>query len=200
LKALIVLFNGDFNNLNLDNYDLVIACDRGAYILSKMNIHFDIAVGDFDSVNDTEFELIKNYAKEIIKLNPIKDDSDTLHAISLCNNYDEIIINGGIKGNRIEHFIANLLLIFSNNKIKMFDSNSFIELIDSNDYNVKLNYKFVSLFSLSDDTIISLSGFKYNLNNFNLKQYNPLGLSNEIINNPKIDLIKGKLIIIYTNE
>ena len=52
---------------------------------------------------------------------------------------------------------------------------------------------------IDNESIISLEGFKYILNNYHLKYNDPLCLSNEIINNPKINLIKGRLLIIYSH-
>ena len=80
----------------------------------------------------------------------------------------------------------------------MLNENSLFETITNNNYKVKEGYKFISIFAI-EDSIISLYGFKYNLRNYLLKTNDPLCISNEIINNPKIDLIKGKLLIIYTH-
>ena len=78
------------------------------------------------------------------------------------------------------------------------DEDSLIEVIRDNNYKIKDGYKFISLFSI-EDSIISLNGFKYNLNKYLLKPNDSLCLSNEILDNPKIDLEKGKVIIIYSH-
>lgn len=199
MKAAIILKNSDLTNFNKDDFDIVIGADRGAYVAIKNNIILDISIGDFDSVNNEEFDLIKNNSKKIIKLNPIKDESDTHEAIELVKNYDKIIIFGGIKGNRIEHLFANIIDLMNYNNVSLIDSNSLIEIINDNNYEINLNYKFISLYSLVNESIISLDGFKYNLNEYHLKYNDSLCLSNEIINNPKINLIKGKLLIIYSH-
>ena len=159
----------------------------------------DLAVGDFDSVSKEEFELIKKN-NDIIKLNPIKDDTDTEHALNLVKNYDEILILGGINGNRIEHFISMLIYLkkFPNFIIK--DDYSIIYTIDKSISIKKDEYKYISLFSLDDNTIISLDGFKYNLCNYNLKKDNPLGVSNEIIKDYGNIKIKGRIIIVKTKD
>ena len=124
MKALLVLYNCNLNNFNND-YDLIIGIDRGAYNLASNNIKMDIAYGDFDSVNEAEFELIKKYSKKIVKLNPIKDLSDTYQVIKDYKNYD-ITILGGIYGKRIEHFYSNLLSLINYDNIKIMDENSLI--------------------------------------------------------------------------
>lgn len=198
MKAAIILKTADLKNFNKNDYDIVLGADYGALHAIRNNIIPDIAVGDFDSCTEEEFNEIKSKVKRIDKLNPIKDMSDTNEAISIVKDYDEIYILGGIQGKRIEHFFANIIDMINNPNLKILDANSLIETIDSkHDYTVKLGYKFVSIYAL-EEAIVSLEGFKYNLNDYLMKTNDPLGLSNEIINNPKLTLKKGRLIIIYS--
>ena len=198
MKAAIILKDAYLKNFN-NYYDLIIGADKGALHAIKNGIIPDISIGDFDSVNDLEFELIKNNSKRIIKLNPIKDKSDTSEAIDLVKNYDEIHILGGIKGKRIEHLFSNIIDIINHDNVLIKDEDSLIEVVKDNNYKVRYDYKFVSLYAISD-SIISLTGFKYNLSDYNLKLFDSLCLSNEIIDNPKIELKKGKLLIIYSYQ
>ena len=130
MKTVIIL--GNINKIDKDslNDSYIIGCDRGSYVAASNNIIMDIAIGDFDSVNDIEFELIKKFAKKVIKLNPIKDLTDTKEALNLCNEFSNILILGGIKGHRIEHFYANLIEICNDKRISMMDENSLIETHD----------------------------------------------------------------------
>lgn len=197
MKAAIILKDAylkDFNNC----YDIIVGADRGSLHALNNGIIPDISIGDFDSVNEIEFEKIKNNSKKLIQLNKIKDSSDTHEAINLVSNYDEIHIFGGIKGKRIEHLFSNLIDLINYPNVSIMDEDSLIETINDNNYIVKENYKFVSLYAV-EDSVIDLTGFKYELNNYLLKRNDPLCLSNEIINNPKINLKKGKLLIIYSH-
>lgn len=191
------------NNINLNNYDFqnkyVIGIDKGCMYALKNNIQLDYAVGDFDSLDKDTFNILSKTTK--LKILPReKDDTDTAYAIKLCQNASNIDILGGIQGRRIEHFIANILLLKKNKNIRIIDDYSLIFTID-NDY--KLNkslYKYVSFYSLSDETIISLMGFKYNLDNYNLKVFDPLATSNEIVECGYIKIIKGKVLVILTKD
>ncbi len=185
-------------NFNKDYYDIIVGADRGALHAIKNNIIPDISVGDFDSVNSMEFEIIKNNSKKLIKLNSIKDNSDTNEAISLVSDYDNIEILGGIQGKRIEHLFANIIDLINHPNVLIKDEYSLIETITNDKYIVREDYKYISIYAI-DDSIIDLRGFKYNLYNYNLNVNDPLCLSNEIINNPKINLKKGKLLIIYSH-
>ena len=198
MRAVLILFNINKINKDILKDALIVGVDRGALNAINQGINLDIAIGDFDSVNENEFELINKNSKKLIKLNRIKDETDTFEAINLVKDCDEIIILGGIKGNRIEHFYANLMLLNKYNNLKIIDDNSLIE-IKNKPFKPNLDYKYISIFSLDDNNIISLSGFKYNLDKYNLKINNPLCISNEIIANPYID-INGKILIIYSNE
>ena len=199
MKATLVIGN----NYKIDKDDFkdsyVIGVDKGALYLYQNNIKMDLAVGDFDSISKNDLELIEKETK-VIKLNPIKDDSDTEHAINLVKNYDEILILGGIQGKRIEHFYALLLYLQISKNIILKDNNSLIYYRE-NDFKIAKNeYKFISFFSLDDNTYISLNGFKYNLDNYNLKRLDPLCLSNE----KKEDIVeiklKGKILVIETKD
>ena len=197
MKAAIILKDAYLTNFN-NCYDIIIGADRGALHALNNGIIPDISIGDFDSVSKIEFEKIKNNSKKLIQLNKIKDSSDTHEAIKLVSNYDEIHILGGIKGKRIEHLFSNIIDLINYPNLSIMDEDSLIETINDNNYKVKENYKFVSLYAI-DEAIIDLIGFKYELNNYLLKRNDPLCLSNEIINNPKINLKKGKLLIIYSH-
>ncbi len=199
MRAALILFDIEKINKEYLKDAQIIGVDRGALNAINNGIKLDISIGDFDSVSEDEFNLIKENSNKVIKLNKIKDETDTNEAIRLVKDYDEIIIVGGIKGKRIEHFYANLLEIINNPKIKMVDDNSLIEVMDNNNYKVRQGYKYISIFGVCD-SVVSLSGFKYNLDNFKLSRLSSLGVSNEIVDNPSINLISGKLLIIYSNE
>src|SRR5690625_6825176 len=47
-----------------EKIDFWIGCDRGNLYLIEQRIPIDLAVGDFDSVDPSEFNEIKSYAKE----------------------------------------------------------------------------------------------------------------------------------------
>ena len=160
----------------------------------------DCAVGDFDSISANELESLKQYTK-VIELNPVKDDTDTLHALRLYSNYDNLIILGGITGSRIDHFIANLKLFYEFPNLIIKDDNTEIKLCDKHLFFQKDEYNFYSFFALEDVYDLSLKGFKYELDNFYLSHTSPLGVSNEIIENKaSLSYSKGKLLLIKTKE
>lgn len=190
------------HDINLSDYDFnnkyIIGIDEGAYIAYKNGIHLDVAIGDFDSIDRTNYSLIKDWTNTI-KLNPIKDDTDTMAAINLCKDAKKITILGGIQGKRIEHFIANVILMKNDKRIEMIDNNSHIFTRDSSFIINKNKYKFISLFALEDVIDLTLKGFKYNLDNYSLKTNDPLTISNELIEDKgEICFKEGKILVIMS--
>ncbi len=94
------------------SFDLIIAVDKGLEILDKLNINPDYIVGDFDSIDKSVFKKYENGEFKIIKLNPIKDLTDTNEALNLAieKGSDEIYVLGGI-GSRIDHTIGNIHIL-----------------------------------------------------------------------------------------
>ena len=199
MRAIIILNNILNIDKNILNDSFIIGADKGAINAINQGIKLDLALGDFDSVTKDEYEIIKNNSKKIINLDPIKDVTDTNYAINLVKDYEEIILLGGIKGKRIEHFLSNLIDLYNYPNLKIMDDNSLILIMDKS-FKPLDNYKFISLYSLSNDTIISLSGFKYNLDNYNLKTNDSLGVSNEIINDAFVEIKQGKILVIYSKD
>jgi thiamine pyrophosphokinase len=189
----------DLSKYKFDN-NLVIGIDKGAYLAYKAGIKLDYAVGDFDSISAQELEDLKNYTN-IIKLNPIKDDTDTLHALRMFAKYDKLIVLGGITGKRIDHFVANLKLFYEFPNLVMVDDDTFISLCDKESYFHKDEYNFYSFFALEDVYDLSLDGFKYNLSNHTLLRNSSLGISNEIVlDKASLSYSLGKLLLIKTKN
>lgn len=196
--VLIIGHDMDFSKFNFTN-KYVIGVDEGAYIALQNGINLDVAIGDFDSVDAKRLAYIKSKT-QVIELSPMKNDTDTGAALKLCKDATKIIILGGIQGKRIEHFIVNLLLMELNPKIEMLDNNSHMYIMDSSFSIRKTDYKFISFFALTN-TILTLEGFQYPLTNYNLKNTDPLTISNEIIADRGIVTIKdGRILVIQSKE
>ncbi len=202
MKIAIILFDVNLKSFNFADY-YTIGVDRGALNAVNNNIKLDLAVGDFDSVSDVEYSQITSNSKEVIKLNPIKDDTDTLFALNKAYKLsNDVTIFGGIKGERIEHFLSILGLLLKFKDLKIIDNNSLIFRKDEN-FSIKReefsDYKFFSVFSLSNDLNITLKGFKYNLDNYNLKIDNTaFAISNQIVSEEASITINDKALFILS--
>jgi thiamine pyrophosphokinase len=106
-------------------------------------------------------------------------------------------------GGRIEHSIANIQLltrIAEEGGIGyLYDDNKVLTVIKDSEIEFPTKENgFISVFSLSDKSEgVTISGLKYEIENAELTNNFPLGVSNEYIGKPsKISVKKGILLII----
>ena len=175
--------------------DFIISVDGGYEYLNKLNLIPDIHLGDNDSSEN------KNYVvkKEVIKYNPIKDDSDLALAINyiLNNSNKEEVIVYNATGNRLDHYEANIRLLLKHPdiNIKIIDDKNLIYVINKDTFIFKSDYKYISFFNYESYTIISVDGFKYNLDNYKMKKHDNFCLSNEIITKGIVKVTKPILCV-----
>ena len=174
----------------------IIAVDGAVDALSKQGIDYQLAVGDFDSLENTE--LLKG---EVIKLNPIKDDSDTAKALEIAfNKSNEVILIGGTEGARKDHFIANLMMLLRYPSLAICDRKNHISIKKPGLYSIeKKEYDYLSVFPI-EDSLITLKNVKYPLFNYALNRFNPLGLSNEIIGIASLEVHQGLILLIQSKD
>lgn len=203
MKGVIVIGNNLSPALTKAECDgaFVIGADKGALYCYKHGIAMDVAVGDFDSLTEEEKDKVTAFAKRAVILNPIKDDTDTAHALSLLGGCGEVTILGGIQGKRIEHFLAILDLLSADKRVCLKDDDSFIRVYEPGDYRIeKGRYRFFSFFAL-EDALLSLEGFAYPLHDFLLKRFDPLGVSNQIDGEAgRLALKSGKLLLVCSKS
>lgn len=172
-------------HIDFDDDSVVCGIDSGSIFALKNNIKLDYALGDFDSISDDELNLLLSTDAKILKLKPEKDETDTEYAIKYFSDYQTIVICGGIKGKRIDHLIANINLLKKYKNVYIFDNDSLItNICNFNDVSNE-NYYYVSFF-LEENSILSLDGFKYNLDNYKFDKFDNLCISNEIIADPSV--------------
>ncbi len=188
------------NNVDLASFDFnnkyVVGIDKGALYALECGIKLDLALGDFDSIDEDQFDLIKDRTS-IKKLNPIKDDTDTFDAVKMLNDYSKITILGGIQGKRIEHFMANINMLKLDNRIEIIDNYSHIFIKNESFILKKDQYKYVSFFAVEDVFGLDLIGFKYDLSNQILSSIDSFCISNELTSSTGfVNFRKGKLLVI----
>ncbi len=178
--------------------DYIIGVDQGCELLIKNNIYFDLALGDFDSIQNSEIEKINKYAKKILKYPQVKNQTDSMIALEEAIKLQpkSIEMYGGI-GKRFDHSYANLLLIMKYD-IKIITESVTMYGLKPGKYSISNDFQYISLFALKDVTELSLSGFKYELNNHNLSINDPLCISNE--GSGIISFSSGFLLVIHQNE
>lgn len=180
------------------DFDYLIGVEKGALDIINAGKTLDLAIGDFDSISSSDKKIIFDNAKKVIEFSSIKDDTDTTLAVKEAKKLsNDITICGGIKGNRIEHFISNLFLV-NNYDVKIIDDNSKIYKIEVGTYDFVEKCCYVSFFAL-EESIITLNNFFYPLDNYHMKMYDSLGISNKPLKNAKAIVKKGKILVIESN-
>lgn len=204
MRALI-FSGGEFarlpDDVNLNNYDLVIAADSGYLAACDCGVVPDVFIGDFDSVLKEEVK-----SKKIISLNPVKDKTDTQEAIDYAVSHGaKFITIVGALGNRFDHTLANVhLLKYAHTKgvmAEIADTDTYVTLVDSELSLKKKDGFCISLLPLSDCFGVSATGVFYPLDNAEMSIGNPYGISNEFVDDfAKISVKSGDLLVILSKS
>ena len=196
--------------LKKNKYDCMIAADSGMNFLHRNKIIPDIIAGDFDSVDDDSLDEFSSLSDvEILRLNPIKDDTDTEFVIreAIRRGATEIVILGAT-GTRLDHALANVYLLGigleEEVKIQIVDAHNRIRMITDTMEIAKTEQfgDFVSVLPmLGDAEGVTLTGVKYPLQDAKLNSFSSLGISNEITDErATISVKKGTLLIIESRD
>lgn len=191
--------NYDIDMLYKETKEEVNICvDQGCKIALASKIRIHKAIGDFDSLDIDIYEELKREVNDIIELNSIKDYTDTYTAVkeALKLNPDQIVIYGAL-GNRIDHSIANIMLLKLGN-ITILNNTTRMKMLNPGKYEINNEYQYISFFAEEDVFNLNLKGFKYELNNITLTEENPLCISNE--GSGTISFDEGVLLVIQNND
>ena len=192
-----------------NQYDYIIASDKGLETLDFLQIKPDYIIGDFDSINKSVLnKYVDRNDIELVRLNPMKDFTDThmalKHAIEIKSTNITII---GAIGTRIDHTIANISVLKEaleyNIPCTILNEKNKIFLVDKNITIKKESmYPYISLIPLTTNVKgVTLKGFKYLLDNSIIQIGQSIGISNEQIEEEAtIKINEGILIVIKTTD
>lgn len=178
--------------------DFIVGIDRGALFCVQNRISMDIAIGDFDSVSETELESIRSNCKEIIRLDPVKDVTDTQAALELVASAEEIWLCGGL-GGRIDHQLINIGLVRSDLRLKLWDEQHLIYAVSGEKNIKKAGYRYLSLFA-AQPSVVSLTGVKYPLTDRKIDLSDLYLVSNEILEEEAYLAVEGRVLVIQSND
>lgn len=187
-----------------------IGVDRGALFLMQYGIKPDLAIGDFDSLDEEEKMKMVQCISKIIYAQPEKEDTDTelalQEAMALYPDSEFILI--GMTGGRIDHFLSNLWLplqkrfsMVTENLI-LLDSQNTIKyyLPGSHQIRKEVGKKYVSFICLLPVEKLSLVGVKYPLLHQNYTRAISL-VSNEFLSDSAtFSFDKGLVAVIQSKD
>ena len=183
-----------------ENY---IGVDKGALTLARNGKRMLLAIGDFDSVEESDLAYIKEYSDTLLQLNPIKDDTDSEAAVmyAIEKGYQRIHLYGGL-GGRLDHAMINLRLVSRfPETVYLHDQNNFIYSLAEGVHSIdKSDYTYISFFT-EDEATISLEGLKYPLDKQQLTNKDTYTTSNEILEDRGIVTVHaGKVTVIQSKD
>lgn len=180
--------------------------DAGVKGLLNAGIRVEKAYGDFDSVTEADLELFKkSLALDIVP--SAKDFTDSeLALLSLAElGYTAIDVYGAL-GGRKDHELMNIQLLTHEKlrdiDIRLLDDTNEIMLLTEGEYIFQADQdkKYVSFIPFYDETLLTLEGFKYDLEDTYVSIGKTLTVSNEYKdNNVVINTDKDILMIKSTD-
>lgn len=199
--------------LEKSTYDTLIAADSGMNFLYRNGIMPDVIAGDFDSVDEAAYAYFMREDSatkpEILRLNPMKDDTDTEFVLreAIRRGATEITILGGT-GTRLDHVMGNIHLLGiglqENLQIQLVDVHNRIRMMTGEICIRKQEQfgQFVSLLPFDGNAKgVTLTGFKYPLENHTIESFCSLGISNEIVEEEAwIYVREGILLVIESRD
>lgn len=212
MKAIVVA-GGDAaadDAAQLGGADLVIAADAGAAWLAARGIRPDIVVGDMDSVDPALLERLAAEGVTIERHPPDKDASDAELAVdrAVGAGADEVVVLGALAGGRLDHELANLLLLadpaWRAKGLRIVRGGTSARALHGGD-RLALDLAtgdLVTLLPIAGDAIgVRTRGLEYPLDGETLRLGRSRGLSNRVRQAPaSVSLERGTLLIIETKK
>src|SRR3989454_5603486 len=207
----VVVAHGDVlpsDRAAIDDKDLVVAADGGALALERWKILPHLVVGDMDSLGDAGIERLARQGIGVAKFPAAKDESDLELAVAQAINAGakEIVLLGALGGERIDHEVANLLLLadpgYDGVRIEARRGALRIRAIRGK---ASLPHPgpvsaLVTLLPVNGDAEgVTTEGLRFPLRDETLRFGRARGLSNEVASMPaKVTVRKGSLLVFET--
>ncbi len=202
MRDCVILAGGDLRGtVRIPAGALLLCADCGYRHAQRLGLVPDILMGDFDSFTE---QLPENC--EILRHPAEKDETDTMLAVYCgrdrgCTRFH---IYGAFGGARLDHSIANLQMLhhmaLQGLHGILYDGETQVTVQLAGTLRYPQKHGYLSLFSLTDVcTGLTVKGVKYPLQDAQLTNAFPLGVSNEILEDAaEITLQSGALLVMQT--
>lgn len=198
--------------------DYCIAADSGLVMADKLGLTVDLLLGDYDSVDKKIFEKYnrntktitypceKDYTDTHLALKKAIEKIKKLQDTSKDSTEDEIAIIGAT-GTRYDHAFTNIFVLDESLeagiRCAIYDKNNKIYLADKS-FEIRKDKQFgdyLSFAPMTPEAELSLSGVKYPLDRYTLRQGESICQSNEITEIiAKVEIFTGKLVVFETRD
>lgn len=219
MKRAVVFVNGNLSDLSqakniISKEDCLIAVDGGVKHVLKLGLIPQVIIGDLDSTPVSVQKKLKkmrkgliNQAPTLIKYPKKKDKTDFELAVDYCfkKKFQKIIIFG-IFGDRIDHLLANILLL---SKIQTENKSIKINIIEGRKEIYILDKEIIINGHIGDELSIipinklegvTTEGLSYRLIDYTLPFGSTRGISN-VLNksSAKITMDNGIALVVHNN-
>jgi len=188
--------------------DFVVAADGGAFALERWKVLPHLVVGDMDSLGDAGVERYARQGIPVAKYPATKDESDLELAVAqaIAAGATEVVLLGALRGERLDHEAANLLLLadpgYDGVRIEARRGNLRIRAVRGKG-SLALAGPVGALVTLlpvdGDADRVTTEGLRYPLRGETLRFGRARGLSNEVASLPAtVTLDKGTLLVFET--
>lgn len=198
--------------------DYCIAADSGLVMADKLGLTVDLLLGDYDSVDKKIFEKYngntktitypceKDYTDTHLALKKAIEKIKKLQDTSKDSTEDEIAIIGAT-GTRYDHAFTNIFVLDESLeagiRCAIYDKNNKIYLANKS-FEIRKDKQFgdyLSFAPMTPEAGLSLSGVKYSLDRYTLRQGESICQSNEITEMiAKVEIFTGKLVVFETRD
>lgn len=190
--------------------DCIIGIDRGLEFCYRNRIVPQYILGDFDSISP---EVIAWYREQreipIREYKPEKDATDTRIGLELALKLgsDRIFLLGAT-GGRLDHYMGNLQSLvvpaMAGKEAWILDEQNAMTVL-SRSRTIKKECafgKYISFFSMGDEVRgITLSGFKYPLKDYDMTNFDGIGVSNELAEDTAlVEFRQGFLLMVMSKD
>jgi len=171
----------------------VVGVDRGCAIALKHNIALMVAIGDFDSLNQVDLQMLKKREVPLLTFPVNKDKSDAELAFdwAIQQGYETIIVLG-FSGGRLDHQQALIQALFKYKHLglRLKTPEQTIQFLSNGTHFIKKEkpYEVFSFFTFSQ-ALVSLKGAVYPLQNTKIDVRSIYTLSNGWVNQDPVELI-----------
>jgi thiamine pyrophosphokinase len=193
---------------HLADADLVVAADGGARWLEAIGVRPHLLIGDLDSVDP---DLIVRLAADgvTVERHPVdKDASDAELALdrATASGADEVVVLGALGGERLDHELANLLLLadpsWQVRNLRVVRGGTVVRAVQGGEALSLLGAigDLVSLLPIGGEAEgVRTVGLRFPLSGESLRLGPSRGLSNVVVDQPaSVSLERGTLLVVET--
>ncbi len=192
---------------HLTDADLIVAADGGAAWLDAIGVTPSLLVGDLDSIDGALLDRLRAAEVRVEHHSPDKDASDGELALRRAadSGADEIVVLGGLGGDRLDHELANLLLIADPSlrgvrDLRLVRGGTSVRVLSASD-GLRLAGRVGDLVSLlpigGDAEGVRTQGLRFPLDGERLTLGPSRGLSNVVVEPPaSVSLERGTLLVV----